>query len=79
MTRNVSKSIFGGNGTRPIYGQSHKQAPCTYTVPPELDINTYMLRTLNAITSITNKTTKDSALVRLTNVEADIRTIVQQI
>jgi hypothetical protein len=74
-----SKSVYGNSGRRPIYGVSKIQEPCTLTIPPELDINTYMMRTIMSITSIKDKTSKDTALVRLENISTDIKTIVNNV
>ncbi len=52
--------------------------PCTYTIPPELDVNTYIARAMSAVTSITDVTTKTVALIRLNNMEADIRAVVNK-
>ena len=81
MSKN-SKSVYGAriNSARPIYGAAtaNTSESCTYTIPPELDVNTYIARAMSAITSITSATTKNVALIRLNNIEADIRTIVNK-
>jgi hypothetical protein len=80
MSKN-SKSVYGAriSAARPIYGiATNISEPCTYTIPPELDLNTYIARAMNTMSSITNATTKNVALIRLNNIEADIRTIVNK-
>jgi hypothetical protein len=71
-----TKSVYGSSGRRAIYGDSKTPQPCTYTIPPELDINVYMLRAISAISSISDVQTKKIALTRLTNISTDITTIV---
>jgi hypothetical protein len=48
----------------------------TYHIPQEKDINLYMTRAIQSISSITSKESKDLALMRLNNIVTDITTIV---
>lgn len=53
--------------------------PCTYTVPQEQDINVYVVRLIDTISSIKDKTSKDNALLRMENMVSDIQTVIDTI
>ena len=60
-----------------IYGVRKKDnAPCTYTIPPEQDINIYIMRLTNTVSNITDKTSKDNALLRMENIVSTIQTVL---
>jgi hypothetical protein len=47
-----------------------------YTVPQEQDINVYVLRLIDTISSIKDKTSKDNALLRMENMVSDIQIVI---
>jgi len=80
MSRRALASVWGGGisnrkGAGNMFGMV-KEEPCVYTVPPELDINNYMIRVINALSSIQDKRTKDTAVARLGNIAEDINIIL---
>ena len=60
---------------RPIYGISSVKKPliCEYAIPPEKDVNAYMIRVIRAIASIKDKDSKDTALLRMELIASDIQ------
>lgn len=60
-----------------IYGSRKKDdKPCVHIVPPEQDVNMYMLRLIDTIVSITDKTSKDNAILRMENMVGNIQTVL---
>jgi len=66
---------------RAIYGVSSIKKPtkCTITVPPEQDVNVYLLRLVSTVVSIKDKTSKDAAIDRMENMVSDIQTALNNI
>jgi len=68
----------------PIYdsGKSKKSSPagpCTYTPPPELDINQYITRAKRIVADLSATNDKDTAVNRLTLLKQEIDLVVSMV
>ncbi len=68
----MKKSIYGIS--RPGGGSARSE--CTYKVPAQQNINSYMNRAISSVSMIKDRTTKDFALQRLDLITADLRIVL---
>jgi hypothetical protein len=66
---------------RPIYGTiqtgpGKSKYSCVYTLPPDMDINTYLVTLKSIVTQLSTTNNRDYALDRIAIMETALQTVI---